>query len=757
MPEKSPSRRSYAVALVASMALGTALAGAALAQTLSAPPPDVQNAVNAPVPAPAAAAPAPVSEPVLPPVVEQLYQESPPVPITQPAPSAPTLSVAPQSLNSSLGAEPPASSLTASAQGEGWTVNFKDASLQSFVQQISALTGENFIYPTPFNGKVNIASQTPLKKAELRQLMDTVLSLYGYSVVKTGKMQAIQPSEQAKKFQVPIDKTGKIEGQQFVTTVVPVKYANISDLLQALQLFLSDHGVVRGMSEVNSVLVADTADNVQKISQLIATIDNPDNQTVDLIPLANTHVGRLMPLLEKLAPRELAASAKKGGYSPIRVVADERRNVVVVRGEESERLRLRNLIQQLDKPADNEGQTKVIYLQNADAKDTAEMLKDFIKLTPAEAQAGTLSIKPNIALNALVVRGPQALMEEVQHIVSQIDIAPAQVLIEAVIVEVTDEVNNALGLEYAAGDAAVKGTLAAASLDPNGTGIANFIKALDTDPRNEVLANGGVTALFGVKNSFSVLVKALSATTKANLLSTPNITTLDNVEAKIVVGQNVPFRTGTYTTNTNGATNPFTTIERQDVGVTLKVTPQINSNNRVKLKVEQEVSSLQNTLTSGAADIITNKRTINTTILAENGGTVVLGGLISNDVTQSQSKVPLLGDIPLLGELFQSDGQNDKKRNLLVFLRPTVMRNKEDVESVNSRKFAGLWEISIGSQLPAKARGDVGADPSLEGYYDPRLEPTPLPPALPWQTPALPKPLPAPAAAGSAPIAPLNP
>jgi general secretion pathway protein D len=745
---------------LASSALSPAVAMPADAQDTE----QTAEGTAAPAPQAAPASPPPAEPPPAVASVGQLFAE-PPVasaPIVQPPlPAAPSLSVAPQSLQTTQAPSAQANGL-ASAGNDKWTVNVSDASLQSFVQQVAAITGENFIFPAPLNGRVTLASQTPLAKHELQELLRTVLQFYGYSVVKTGKVLAIQPSEQAKKYSLPLDKSGKLSGQQFATNIIPVKFANVSDLIQAMQMFTSDHGIVRGFGDVNAVMVADTAENVQKITQLISTIDNPDNQTVDILPLSYSTVGRIMPLLEKLAPRELAASAKKQAYSPIRIVADDLRNVLIVRGEEAERLRMRTLIQQLDKPMDHEGQTRVIYLQNADAKDTAEMLKDFIKMPPSEGnpQASTLTIRPNIALNALVVRGPQAMMEEVEQVVAQIDIAPAQVLIEAVIVEVTDDINNALGFEYAAGDAAVKGTLATASLNANNN-IAAFINSLDIDPRTAVLNQGGVTGLFGIRNDFSVLVQALAATSKANLLSTPNLTTLDNVEAKIVVGQNVPFRTGSFTTSSSGSTNPFTTIERQDVGITLKVTPQINAENRVKLKVEQEVSSIQPTTTSGAADLITNKRTINTTILADNAGTIVLGGLITNDVTQSQSKVPLLGDIPVVGELFQSSTQTDKKRNLLVFLRPTVIRNKQDIAQVNARKFGGLWELSVGSHLPSKAPGSTAPDPSLDGYYSPSLAPSQLPHPLPWlrkdapETPVAAAPAPSPAASPVITVAPL--
>jgi general secretion pathway protein D len=684
-------------------------------------PPIAQPGIQ-PVPAPAAA---PTQQPAI------LNDSNHSLPMDSSANDAALASVfmPPQSINSTgMESSQPNGFKRDINQNDAWTFNFKDAELQNFLEQIALITGDNFIFPTPMTGKVNISSQTPLKKVEILELMQTILRLSGYSMVKTGHITAIQPSDQAKKFKVPVDASGKIAGQQYIARVFPVKYANVADLVQAMSMFISDHGVVKGFNEVNALLVADSADNVQKIQQLLSVIDNSDNQTVDIIHLQQASVGNVMPLLEKLAPREFGATGKQG-YSGIRIVADERSNIIIVKGEEGERMHLRKLIETLDKPADGSSLTQVIYLQNADAKEAAELLKDFFKVNPNDPAGSILNIKANLSINALVVRAPRSLMDEIQQVVNQIDIAPVQVLIEAVIVEVTDDVNNSLGLQYAAGDAAVGGSLAAASLDSNGINVANFVKSLGVHADTGLL-NEGFTAAIGSRNEFMVLIQALAKTSKANLLSTPNITTLNNMEAKIVVGQNVPFRTGTFSTANTGVSNPFTTIERQDVGITLKVTPQINSENRVKLKVEQEVSSIEPINNSGAADIITDKRTINTTIIANNGSTVVLGGLISNNVVESQSKVPLLGDIPVVGALFQSNSKTTNKRNLLIFLRPTVLRNMQDNQKVNSRKFNGFWEISMNQNPSSKPSIADTATPSINSYYDPAMTSTPI--TLPW-------------------------
>lgn len=627
---------------------------------------------------------------------------------------------------------------------DAWVVNFKDSDLQTVINQVAEITGDNYVIPPNLTGKVNVLSQTPLTKNELRDLLLSLLYANGFTVTPSGSLLVITPIADAKKTTTPVDASGKIEGETFIVRVLPVKYANVADVLQAVQPLVSDFGVIKNLADANALLVADKAGNVQKIAQLLAQFDVPDATGVETIRLNKNWVGNVMPLLEKLAPRELAASGKPTA-SPIRIVGDERNNSIMLRGTADARSHLRTMIAQMDQSVEDDATVQVIPLYNADAAKIADMLKDMFPATAAAAAtpgatpSTPVSIKANAATNTLVVHAPASVIAQVRRVISQLDKQRSQVLIEAAIVEINDDLLNQIGIQFGAGESAFSSGLVASSLaagtagtlgDP-ATSLASVLQTINAP--NSAMIGGGLTASIGSQHGFTALIQALAANSRANLLSTPSITTVDNEEAKIVVGQNVPFRTGAFETSNNNTVNPFTTIQRQDVGITLKVTPQIGENNHVLLKVEQEVSSLQPTTVSGAADIITNKRTINTTIMADNGQTLALGGLISDNKNTAKTKIPLLGDIPVIGLLFQSNQETNTKSDLVVFLRPTVLPGKEEIEGLNLRKYNGLWELTLGEGAKDTPLTAENLAPEIEKLYTPDFTQTPPGVPLPWQ------------------------
>ncbi len=620
-----------------------------------------------------------------------------------------------------------------------WTLNFTDTELTSFIQNVSQITGENYIIPPNLSGKVNILSQQPLTKGQIHDVLLRVLRSYNYTAVRSGNTVVIQPLAESRRAATQLDRDGKIDGETFITRVMPVRYTSLPELQSALTPLVSEYGTLTGLPDANAVLIADKADNVQRMISIIEIFDAPEENGMDVVQLKQNWVGSVMPLLEKLAPRELLAAGRPG-HSPLRIVADERSNLIYLRGAPEARAQIRLLIARLDQPVSSTGAAQVIHLQHADAQEMATLLKDYVAgnaATPGPdgKPAPGIYIKADPAVNALIVRAPPVMVEEIRRILDQLDIRRTQVLIEAAIVEITDDLREELGIQFGAGDASTTAGLAATSLTTADINLTTVLTGLGS--ANTGMLSEGFTAALGGRGGFTALIKALSTNSRANLLSTPSITTVDNQEARILVGQNVPFRTGSYTTDASGATNPFTTIERKDIGITLKVTPQINAGQQITLKVEQEVSSIQeDTVTAvatAAADLITNKRTIATTILADNQETVVLGGLIRDDKTTSQSKVPVLGDIPVLGRLFQSEKEISVKRNLLVFLRPTVLTSKEDVQTTNMKKFRGIWELRFGEgEAPPLAADNLEA--SFETLYNPASGKSynPPPPPLPW-------------------------
>jgi general secretion pathway protein D len=470
------------------------------------------------------------------------------------------------------------------------------------------------------------------------------------------------------------------------------------------------------------------------MEEIIREIDVADDEQVVVVPLQDAWVENVVALLEALAPEQIGGAGR--GPQAVQVVANARNNSLVLRGKPGPIAKLRGLIARLDQPATRTGSTQVFRLQHADAETVAQILTGIVSEQQGAAdnpQASTM-IQADTSLNAVVVRADPATIADVASIIEQLDVRRIQVLIEAAIVEVSIQDRRDLGVDIVVADQSGQSVPLAVSPLAGAlqTLLGNAIGDGDietTDNINVIGAAAGATsptvAVAKLSNgvSFAAVLQALSTNSDSDLLSTPSILTLDNEEASIVVGQNVPFRTGSFTTNQSGANNPFTTIQRQDVGITLKVIPHIHDGDAVRLEVEQEVSSVVDAGSigdGGFSDIVTNKRTIQTVILADDTQTIVLGGLIQDDLQDSVRKVPLLSAIPLAGKLFQSTSRQRVKRNLLVFLRPTILRDQTDIADVTNRKYRGVWQV----QGTLRER-DALPPPSIDDVYQGRLQEAP--------------------------------
>ena len=628
-----------------------------------------------------------------------------------------------------------ASTAHATEQEQTWKINLKNAEIGEFVTQVAAITGKTFVVDPRVKGKVTVISSESLNRDGIYELFLAVLRVHGFAAIETGDVVRIQQQTLAKQSSSPLDDAATISGEQLVTRVIPAQNVDSAELVKILRPMIPQYGHIAAIAQPNVVIVSDHAENIVRLMRLIEQIDVSDEDEVIVVPLKEAFVGTIVELLERVAPEQIGRNAK--GPQRIQVIANERNNSLVLRGKPRPVAEVLKLIDKLDQPATSTGATQVIYLAHADAKAVAEILNGLISGRQA-AQGGEnaqtpqpLSIQADVSLNAIVVRADPSTVAEVTQIVKQLDVRRTQVLIEAAIVEISLDKNKALGIDFAGVDAtgssvpffstALTGTLGPLfnALRPN-TGDDDTSNDTIDPTRGLGLTNQSTIAVAkfdpdGV--SWAAILQALASSSAANLLSTPSILTLDNQEAKIVVGQEVPFRTGSFTTTTDGANNPFTTIQRQDVGLTLTVTPHIHEGESVRLEVAQEVSSVVAASIaaigeSGTADIITNKRQIETTVLADDKQTVVLGGLIQDDITKVQKKVPLLGDIPGLGKLFQSNTDTRTKRNLLVFLRPTVLRTKEDAGAASQRKYDAIWDVEI--------RSADEPPPELNSIYDGR-------------------------------------
>ena len=595
---------------------------------------------------------------------------------------------------------------SSSAAWAEFTLNLKDADLKHFIAKVADITGKTFVVDQRANNspiKVTIISTTPMTETEVYEVFLTVLRIHGYAAVPSGNVVKIIQQVLAKQSPSDADFALTANGEQIVTQVIEVQNTSSEDLIKSIRPLLPQYGHMAALTTPNVLIVADHADNIRRYRDMIKRIDVADTSTVEIYHLEEAWVEDIVVLLEQLAPEEIGKAAK--GPSKVNIVASERTNSLVLRGQPAAIGKITTLVRALDTPANRSGTIQVVRLAHSDAKDLAEILKNLVEtgssVNDQQGQDVPFSIQADESINALVIRANPTTMVELKNTIALLDIRRLQVLIEAAVVEVTTDFTRQLGTELAVGDAsgenfpigltAPSGTLAAAlqSLALN----APTPLSLGDAP---LVAGGRVSE---TSTSFAAIIRALSTNTDVELLSTPSITAVDNEEARIVAGQNVPFRTGSTGTGGNGVTNPFTTIERQDVGLTLNVTPHIHDGSLVRLEIRQEVSevdpsSLGSIGIDGSADLITNTREIETTVLADNGEVVILGGLIRDKTTQTDIRVPILGNIPILGNLFKSTSRDVEKQYLLDFLRPTVLDDSSSMKQATERKFSHIPDDS---------------------------------------------------------------
>ena len=634
-------------------------------------------------------------------------------------------------------------------QGEPeFTLNLNNTDVYALIETVSNATGRNFVVDPRVSGKITVISTTPVNAEELYRMFLSVLQVHGFSAVPAGSLTKIVPDFAAKQGPVPLLETGTEARDQLVSQVIPIKNVPADPLVQILRPMVPQEGQLASNPASNSLLVTDRVANIQRLIEIIKLIDVPDSEEVDLIPLKQASAS---DVVQTLSPLQQAR-----GASGTQLISDDRTNSILVSGNQAFRNRVRNLIAKLDSPIETGGNTRVVFLNFADAEDIASIISDgelgavasssssVAQVTspavleegdnPINGQDGNqnnnpvfssatnqtggsrVNIKTDPNTNSLIITAPPAEMTNLLAIIKRLDIRRPQVMVEAVIAEVSEDNIRELGINFL-----VDGT--------NGAGAAGFSNLDGATGRlagtiNSTAAGGLPTALdagtsFALGNfaggdiDFGLLFNAIASDADNNVLSTPTIVTLDNEEAEIVVGTNVPFITGQQLSTAND--NPFQTIERQDVGLRLKVKPQINEGDTIKLELEQEVSSVSATTVTGAADITTSTRSINTTVLVEDGQTLVLGGLNDDMITDVIEKVPLLGDIPVLGRLFQFKSKTKSKKNLVIFLHPVILRDAETANRISSSKYEELRNLRTltTKSNAADGRGGDGGDKQL--------------------------------------------
>ena len=561
---------------------------------------------------------------------------------------------------------------------ETMTLNLNNADIRVLINTVSEMTGKNFIVDPRVKGKVTVISASPSDRKHIYEIFLSVLKVHGFAVVPSGDVIKIVPNTVAKQDNIRTITQGRVRNtDETATRVVEVKHVMASQLVPILRPLMPQQAHLGVHADSNSLIVSDSVANMNRIIGIIRRIDRVGDHEIEIIKLEYANATELVQVLSAL--RGAGAKGKAGPPGQrLTLVADPRTNSILLGGKPDQRLELRALIAYLDTPIQSEGNIEVIYLRYAEAKDLVAVLKGIgDKQVEAEADAKQqkqskplFDIQADEATNALVVTAPPAIMKTLKTVINQLDIRRAQVYIEAIIAELSDDKARELGVQW--------------RTSQPGKGIGASFFASRAEP-GIAIGTGGFNLGYFSSGSLRVLLNALATDSDTNILSTPSLLTMDNEEASIHVGENVPFVTGSYTSTTDDSTDPFQTVERHDVGIKLNVIPQINEGDTIKLKIEQEVSRVvDNELVDG---LTTSKRTIETTILVDDKQTIVLGGLIRDDLTESVSKVPLLGDIPLLGNLFKSTTSTLVKRNLMVFLRPEIIRDQNTSMQLTNSKY----------------------------------------------------------------------
>jgi general secretion pathway protein D len=604
------------------------------------------------------------------------------------------------------------------AHAETVTLNLKDADISALISTVAEVSSKNFIVDPRVKGKVTVVSSQPMNSDEVYQVFLSILKVHGYAAVPSGEVIKIVPDVNAKQDGIPTTTDNSPgRGDEMVTRVVQVDNVGAAQLVPILRPLVPQQGHLAAYPATNVLIISDRAINVERIVSIIRRIDQVSDSEIEVIALTHASANEVVRVLNSLkratpgaAPGGAAAAA--GGQV---LVADERTNSVLLGGDRAARLRMRAIISHLDTPLDSGGNTDVVYLRYAEATKLVSVLTGVGKIAEQGAAQGkgagattrgSFDIQADEATNALVITAPPDIMKSLKRVIGQLDIRRAQVLIEAVIAEVSGDLARELGVQWLFSGERSGGESPVGIINFTNTGqtiasVANAVGgvidggALPEISGNALLGFGDISQ----SNNFNYLavINALASDANTNLLSTPTLVTLDNEEAEIIIGQNVPFVTGSFTPDVGAGTataNPFQTIQREDVGLTLRIKPQINEGDALRLDIEQEVSSIADSV-AGASDIVTKKRSIKTNVMVDDGQVVVLGGLIEDRVGESVQKVPLLGDIPLLGNLFKSRSADINKTNLMVFIHPVILRDSALTSEYTNNKYNFIRSLQM--------------------------------------------------------------
>lgn len=616
-------------------------------------------------------------------------------------------------------------------------LNFQDTDIRSVIESMAKLIDKTFLLDPRVKGKVSVISSHPVPSSRLYDILLSTLRLHGFAVIESDGVTKIVPESLAKQDQGPVVKEDvTVTGDRVITQVYELKHVSAREMLSALKPLVGPNGAIMAMQESNTLLITDYASNVKRVNRIIEEMDKPEEGDVVILELKNISALDFIDIFEKVYLRKgqsgaPSAQGQPGGGQVERfvIVPETRTNRLIIRSDSPAMVdKVRELLRDVDIPLEKKDNLHVVNLRHADVKEAADTLAKLMPKQPGkEAGASPDGVEMGIYAHentrSLIISAPPDVYNRLRPIIETLDVRRRQIFVEALIAELTTDRVAEFGVQWQSlrgADAnrapGVTG-VGSVNLGPTGSEIGNVTGAYGSGAPvlgglNIGLINGFITMADGTQiPNLMALATVLEADTEANILSTPTLLTLDNEEAKIIVGQNVPFITGSYAPSTGGSSNtvnPFQTIERKDIGLTLKIKPQISEDESVRLSIFQEVSSLLPfSVRTGAVDVVTNKRSVESTVLIQGGQIVVLGGLIQDNTSINEKKVPLLGDIPILGNLFKYQTRERRKTNLMVFLRPYVLEEAEDADWLTK----GAYEYVIGEQGEIRAATKIGGPP----------------------------------------------
>lgn len=569
------------------------------------------------------------------------------------------------------------------------TLNLKNIKLATLINTVSEVTGKNFIVDPRVKGRVNVISTTEIDNDEFYHLFLSILQVHGYIVVEGDGFSKILPQTNTKNNSAQLS---SLANDSIITTVIPIKNVAASQMIAILRPIVSKYGHLAAYAPSNTIIVIDTQANLIRLQNIINQLDVEIDDDYELMPLVNASAAEVAKIIKSLLPNNAKQAA-----NPLTIAIDKNNNQLIVGGAPAKRLKVRFLVKELDKKANKDGDTLVIYLKYANAKDILPVLQSIGKQLIDEGKKDTkqkINIHADDATNAIIITAPNAVSNNIKSVIDKLDIRRAQVLIEAIIAEVSLDNVEEFGIQWA-------------SSTNSNIGLIDFTGSLSTILTNQTpVVSKGANIGAGKYNSttkkgFGAILTALNQQGDVNILSTPSIVTIDNEEASILVGEEVPFITNKQIVSGNA--DPFQNYERKDIGIKLKVKPQINDGDTIKLDIEQEISKV--TSQGSASDLVTSKRTIKTSVMVANNKILVLGGLMDDTIDSTESSVPLLGDIPILGNLFKYSSKKKVKRNLLIFIHPTILTDQLVADNVSMEKYKYIYaqQLLNDIQMPIKS------------------------------------------------------